>query len=366
MKSQNLTTKAALLAVSVLLTAGLAGAQTIAYDTSVQPGNQAYPANLGNDFDVLKPIVVESLGRFDSNAPAIVPGSGIQVGIFNRDTGLQVGPTATFTVPGTLVNGNEFLPVTPFILPIGHYSVVAVGFSATNLNGNSTAGGTYVPSTEHTGGGAISFLTTGRYDTNTTLDFPATTAGNPFQFLAGTFQFRLLATDAFQVSYAANLDIGDSYVDITNSGSSGGNLCANVYTFDPAEELISCCTCTVTPNALQSLSVRNSLISNPLTPSIPTSVVIKIVATTAPTCNASTASLAQLGGGMLSWGTTLHSRSTTPASYGVTEKPFSVGDLSREELRHITSTCGFIQSNGSGFGICRGCAAGGLGATNAQ
>jgi hypothetical protein len=36
--------------------------------------------------------------------------------------------------------------------------------------------------------------------------------------------------------------------------------------------------------------------------------------------------------------------------------------LSAAELAHITSTCGFIQSNGSGFGICNGCAAGGLGA----
>ena len=50
--------------------------------------------------------------------------------------------------------------------------------------------------------------------------------------------------DFFQVRYAANLNIGDSVVDITNTGASNSaNLCANVYTFDPAEELISCCTC---------------------------------------------------------------------------------------------------------------------------
>src|ERR1035438_5330568 len=100
-----------------------------------------------------------------------------------------------------------------------------------------------------------------------------------------------LADDTFQVRYAANLNIGDSFVDITNTGATvangvSQNLCLNVYTFDPSEELISCCTCSVTPNGLVSLSVLNSLISNPLTPAIPPSVVIKLVASTGA-CNAS-------------------------------------------------------------------------------
>ncbi len=169
------------------------------------------------------------------------------------------------------------------------------------------------------------------------------------------------AADVFQVSYAANLNIGDAFVNITNSGASGGNLCANLYTFDPAEELISCCTCTVTPNGLQSLSVVKSLISNPLTPAIPVSVVIKVVATSG-TCNAAAA--ANLAPGLLAWGTTLHQNTSTSApSYSVTERAFSPSILSDAELTHITSTCGFIQSDGSGFGICGGCAGAGLGAS---
>jgi len=36
--------------------------------------------------------------------------------------------------------------------------------------------------------------------------------------------------------------------------------------------------------------------------------------------------------------------------------------LSAAELARVTSFCGFIQSNGSGFGICRSCRLGGLGA----
>src|SRR5277367_6209019 len=116
------------------------------------------------------------------------------------------------------------------------------------------------------------------------------------------------ADDTFQIKYAANLNVGDSFVNFTNSGATvangvSQNLCINLYTFDPQEELISCCTCSVTPNGLVSLSVVKSLISNPLTPAIPTAVVIKALATTGA-CNAS-APVTPLHG-LLAWGATLH------------------------------------------------------------
>ena len=180
-----------------------------------------------------------------------------------------------------------------------------------------------------------------------------------FVFAAAAF-----ADDTFQVRYASNLNIGDSVVNLTNTGATvangvAQNLCANVYTFDPAEELISCCTCTITPNGLQSISVRGALTSNPLTPAIPTSVVIKLVASTG-SCNAS--SITGLAHGLQAWGTTIHALPSTPVSYGVTETEFSKSDLSAAELAHLTQFCGFIQANGSGFGICSGCSTGGLGA----
>src|SRR5580698_7200588 len=98
---------------------------------------------------------------------------------------------------------------------------------------------------------------------------------------------------AYQIVYGANLNIGDSEYNISNDGARGfgfynnnttglgqGNLCVNVYTFDPSEEEISCCSCLVTPNALVSLSAKNDLINDVLTPAIPTSIVIKLLATT--------------------------------------------------------------------------------------
>src|ERR1700729_3058930 len=91
----------------------------------------------------------------------------------------------------------------------------------------------------------------------------------------------------YQVGFAANLNVGDSFVNLSNDGYNGsnrsgtaGNICVNTYVFDPQEEEIGCCSCLVTPNGLNSLSVKNDLISNNLTPNVPTSIVIKLVAST--------------------------------------------------------------------------------------
>lgn len=187
--------------------------------------------------------------------------------------------------------------------------------------------------------------------------------------------------DAFQVRYASNLAIGDSFIDLTNTGASStlglptqdGNLCVNVYAFSPDEQLISCCSCLVTPNGLASLSARSDLISNTLTPAVPTGLVVKLLAstgtgTTTTTCNASTvgAGTNMLASGLSAWGTSLHALPVTPGSpavtYGQTETPFTVSTLSPAELTRITTLCGLIQTNGSGFGICKSCRLGGLGA----
>ncbi len=186
--------------------------------------------------------------------------------------------------------------------------------------------------------------------------------------------------EAFQVRYASNLPIGDSVVNLTNTGTltvpgnnltTTGNICVNVYTFDASEELISCCSCLVTPNGLNSLSARADLISNTLTPGVPTSIVIKLVASrplgltpagTGGTCNPSSPTPLTVTPGMRAWGTTLHSLPTTPVTYGSTETEFATAPLGVAELTKLTTFCGFIQANGSGFGICKSCRTGGLGA----
>lgn len=173
----------------------------------------------------------------------------------------------------------------------------------------------------------------------------------------------------FQINYATNLAVGDSYVTITNSGVNSttalplqnGNICVNVYTYDVAEELIACCSCPVTPNALEFLSVKKDLISNTLTPGIPGSVVIKLLASAASTCNAAMPGNPgnTIVPGLLAWSTTL--AQTTAGVFTPERTPFLPASLSAAELRRMTGLCGFIQANGSGYGICGACRSGAAG-----
>ncbi len=221
----------------------------------------------------------------------------------------------------------------------------------------------------------------------------------------------------YQIGYAANLNIGDSVFNLTNDGYNGGvfgagttgNLCINAYVFDPQEEEIGCCSCLVTPNGLNSLSAKSDLISNNLTPAVPTSIVVKLLASEpAPAaaggaftvCNPATAgttAVTPLEYGMVAWGATLEP-SATAGTYNTVNVPFAQGTLSGilpnagivtngflrvnvagtpvgvitaatvgiaplpgTELAGLTSLCNFIQANGTGFGICKSCRLGALG-----
>ena len=131
--------------------------------------------------------------------------------------------------------------------------------------------------------------------------------------------------------------IGDSCGQLTNTGTltlptgltTTGNICVNVYTFDANEELISCCSCLVTPERPELPFGRDDLISNTLTPGVPTSIVIKLLFTTplglsptgtGGTCNASSPTSTPAGPGVFgslvpggrAWGTTLHALPTHP------------------------------------------------------
>ncbi|HUI78653.1 MAG TPA: hypothetical protein VLY24_12070 [Bryobacteraceae bacterium] len=183
-----------------------------------------------------------------------------------------------------------------------------------------------------------------------------------------------LSDSSYQVSYATNLMYGDSYVTLSNSGAistvalpiQNGNLCVNVYTYDPHEQLIACCSCLVTPNALDFLSVKKDLILNTLTPGVPTSVVIKLLSSSASSCNPATVGMTGnlLAPGMLAWSTTL--AQTTAGVFSPERTPFIPATLSSAELKRMTTLCSFIQSNGSGYGICGSCRSGAAGGASKQ
>ena len=198
-------------------------AQTVAYNAVKQAGNQGWTGNLGLDFNVNSPIRITALGAFNSNSSSGFAGT-IQVAIFNRTTMTQV-PGASASLTGTtdpVTAGDRFHTLaTPIVLLAGEYSIVAVGFSGSDLNGNTTiTAPSITPSTEHPGsGGLISFVGTGRYDGNGTLDFPATVpSGTPSNvFLAGTFEFEpavpadtfVTPTQLTDVTYPEALTVGD-------------------------------------------------------------------------------------------------------------------------------------------------------------
>lgn len=178
------------------------------------------------------------------------------------------------------------------------------------------------------------------------------------------------ASDAvYQLRYFANLNIADAVINLTNTGAlSGvdpaGRICANVFVFDSTSDMVACCACPVTPNGLNSLSVKDDLLSNTITPAVPTSVTVKLVATlpVAGTCNPKSPLATNLVRGMVAWGATVRSTKLTspPVTlFTATETEFAKGELSATELTKLTTTCSFIQGNGSGFGICRACKLGG-------
>ena len=190
------------------------------------------------------------------------------------------------------------------------------------------------------------------------------------------------APDSFQVRYVANMHSASSFVDIVNTGASatssagfitGGNICVQVYALDSTEELLACCTCTITPNGLAAIQVDNTaggLFGNTETGGAPSSGVIKLVATNLSGSGCIPTVGGTLVAGMAAWGSTAHNleipAGTVTSKFQITETPFTRAPLSAGEYAHLTTFCAFDQVNGTGQGVCPGCRLTGLGASSSQ
>jgi hypothetical protein len=166
-------------------------------------GTQDYGGSLGHDFVVHSPIMVTRLGVFDSGADGLALPLVSQIWSRSGNSGTKLAELPFTTAsPGTLVGSNRMKDLaTPLLLGPGNYTAVGYGYGAAERNGNEGTGG---PFAAHklldTGGGAISFVGTGRY--GTAGQFPATADGGPAnRYSAGTFEFAapaysgLIATD---------------------------------------------------------------------------------------------------------------------------------------------------------------------------
>lgn len=149
--------------------------------------------------------------------------------------------------------------------------------------------------------------------------------------------------DTFKVSY---FGVPSNVVEITNVGTSGGNICSDIYVFDTAQEMVACCSCLETPDGLRTISVKYNLLMNTLTGEFPLAGAIKILsaATTGGTCPLPTAPKPTPG--IRAW--QAHFESVNP-----TETNFLDAGLSAAELAGLGAQCSAIKLVGSGHGVCQ-------------
>jgi len=158
------------------------------------------------------------------------------------------------------------------------------------------------------------------------------------------------AADTLKIDYFSNANTSgapDGTLRITNPGTSGGNLCANIYVFDPNEEMSECCSCLTTPDGLLTLSINNDITGNPLTGVTLSTGVIKIVSSlphsgTCPLPVNMTPTAA-----LRSWVTHIQN-----SNFTITEDSSSDATLSSSEQNALQSQCNSIKKVGSGKGVC--------------
>jgi hypothetical protein len=165
--------------------------------------------------------------------------------------------------------------------------------------------------------------------------------------VAAILSAQAIDPDTFKVSYYANeATSADETVRVTNVGTSGGNVCADFYVFDPQQELQECCSCLVTPDGLLELDVHYDLLYNSLTSVLPDTGAIKIVsaATSGGKCPLPTAP--KPASGVRAWATHFQN------SRVITETEFLDSGMSAVELGRLSAECKAVQLVGSGKGVC--------------
>jgi hypothetical protein len=151
--------------------------------------------------------------------------------------------------------------------------------------------------------------------------------------------------DTLKVDYFSNANTAgapDGTFRLTNPGTSGGNIWAAIFVFDPNQELTECCECLLTPDGLRTLSVNSDLTSNPLTGVTLSTGLIKVVSTS----NTNAAKLVPVPA-LRAWTTHIQN-----SNFAVTETASQDATLSSSEVGRLDAECSAIQLDGSGKGIC--------------
>ncbi len=166
--------------------------------------------------------------------------------------------------------------------------------------------------------------------------------------------------DTFTVGFYVNANtagVGDGTVFITNPGTSGGDLCADIYVFDANGEMATCCGCPVPLDGLLTLSINDNLTQNALTGIAPTQGVIKIISSSesislqVPKCDPRYAKATPTLRGDREI-PEKHPSGPSPGSEG--HKGYEMHDapLSSKEENSLKNQCAVIAKDGSGHGVC--------------
>jgi hypothetical protein len=160
----------------------------------------------------------------------------------------------------------------------------------------------------------------------------------------------------YDVGYFANANASgapSAHLRLTNDGAdSAANLCANIYVFDTAEEMQECCGCEVTANGYLDLSVNSNLLANILDHGTkPTRGILKEVSSTVSPGGCNPVDYAALDG-IKGWLTHVQ-KGATSGTFSLTETPLTDAFLSASEYDfNLRETCSFVQSLGTGTGVC--------------
>jgi hypothetical protein len=151
--------------------------------------------------------------------------------------------------------------------------------------------------------------------------------------------------DSLKVDYFSNANTSgapDATLHIINPGTTYATICADIYVFDDHQEMSECCSCSLSPNSIRTLSVNTDLTSNPLTGKTLSHGALKIVSSI---CG--DASKLKPTPALKSWATHIQT-----SNFTITEGESQAATLSNGEVAALDAQCSAIELDGSGSGIC--------------
>jgi hypothetical protein len=157
--------------------------------------------------------------------------------------------------------------------------------------------------------------------------------------------------DTYKVDYFDNANTSgapDAKLRLSNPGTAGGDVCADIYVFDTQQELSECCSCLLSPNGLRILSVNNDLNGNPLTGKALIAGSIEIVSNvlTGSGCPEFPTTITPASGGVRAWAT--HIQDNGNGGWSITESSSQDATMTKAEENRLVSQCNAIKLNSDG------------------